>query len=109
MRVAIGIFAWGTVFGLTAAAPVSASDFVAGRAGIERIQAETGTSGPRSGIHPRSDAEHKGAHQPPPDGRRNDEDSDDAGGEAGSGVNPSPDVKEPPGCIYRQEPLGLIV
>ncbi|AGK56248.1 hypothetical protein HYPDE_22808 [Hyphomicrobium denitrificans 1NES1] len=103
-----GVFAWGMVLGLPAVAPALASNFVTGRSGIERVQAEAGTDVPGSRSHRRAKAGHKGAHQPP-DVRRNDEDRDDDGGGGGSDVKPSPDAMEPPGCIYRKEPLGLIV
>ena len=108
MRFALGVFTGGMVLGLAAATPAPASDFDAGRSGIERVQAEAGTSGPGSHVRPRTKAGHKGTQQRP-DARRNDEDRDDIDGEEGPRGNPSPDAAEPPGCIYRQEPLGLIV
>ena len=108
MRLAFGVFACGVVLCLPAAVPALASDFVAGRSGIERVQAEAGTGVPGARTQRRAKAGHKGAHQPP-DTRRDDEGRDEDGGGGGSDAKPSPDAMEPPGCIYRKEPLGLIV
>lgn len=105
MRFVFGIVAWAVVLSLPAAASTSVAGTVAGRSGIERVQAEAGTGVPGSGTERRAKAGPKRHHrQPPPSERRNDDD-----GGAGSNVDPSPDAMEPPGCIYRKEPLELIV
>jgi hypothetical protein len=102
MRFVFGIAAGVTVLSLPAAAPALVSGIVTARSGIERIQVEAGTSVPGSGTERRAKAGPKRHHpQPAPSKRHN-------GDNGGAGPNnPSPD--EPPGCIYRKEPLGLIV
>lgn len=105
MRFAFGIAASAMVLGWPVAASAWMFGTVAGRSGIERVQAEAGMGVPGSGTERRAKAAPKRHHrQQPPSERRNDDD-----GGAGSNVNPSPDAMEPPGCIYRKEPLGLIV
>lgn len=105
MRFVFGIAAGVTVLSLPAAAPALVSGIVTARSGMERIQVEAGTSVPGPGAERRAKAGPKRHHpQPAPSKRHN----GDNGG-AGPNVNPSPDAMEPPGCIYRKEPLGLIV
>ena len=108
MRFAFGIAASAMVLSWPAAASPWVSGTVAGRSGIERVQAEAGTGVPGARTQRRAKAGHKGAHQPP-DTRRDDEGRDEDGGGGGSDAKRSPDAMEPPGCIYRKEPLGLIV
>ena len=105
MRFVFGIAAGVMVLGPTDAASALASGIVTERSGIERVQAEAGTGVPGSGTERRAKAGPKRHHpRPSPSERRN----EDNGG-AGPNVNPPPDAMEPPGCIYRKEPLGLIV
>ena len=106
MRFVFGIAAGVMALGLPVAASALVSGIVTGRSGIERVQAEAGTTGvPGSGTERRAKAGPKRHHPQPSPSKRRNEDNDGAGPD----VNPSPDAMEPPGCIYRKEPLGLIV
>jgi hypothetical protein len=105
MRFVFGIAAGVTVLSLSAAASALVSGIVTGRSGMERVQAEAGTGVPGSGTERRAKAGPKRHHSRPSPSERHNEDN----GGAGPNVNPPPDAMEPPGCIYRKEPLGLIV
>jgi hypothetical protein len=103
MKVAFGAFAWSVALGLAVVVPARASDGLIERSGIERIPVESDTRVPR----PRADPENADGRMHPsqPDAGRDDDRNRGAKPDTGR----SPDAMEPPGCIYRQEPLGLIV
>ena len=79
--------------------PVAQDDPGANRSGIERVQAEPDGDGPRSneGRAPGTEAD----PQPPSgdDGRDGDSDSDAH----------APTPAEPPGCVFEERPLELLV
>lgn len=103
MRFVLGVLAAGAVLGL-AVAPASASEAMDGRAGIVRVQADSGTGDQRD--DPQAEAG-RGEPQPPPSARRNDEDPGD--GSNDEDADPFLGDRDPPGCTYRQGPLDLIV
>lgn len=103
MRFVLGVLTGTLVLGLVTA-PALASGPIEGRAGIVRVQADSGTDG--QGDDPQAEAG-RGGTQSPPGARRNDDDSGDAG--ADEDVDPSPNDRDPPGCTYQQGPLELIV
>lgn len=103
MRFVLGVLVGGAALGL-AVAPASASEAMDGRAGIVRVQADSGTGG--QGDDPQTEAG-RGGPQPPPSARRNDEDPGD--GSNDEDADPFPGDRDPPGCTYRQGPLDLIV
>lgn len=106
MRFAFGVLSGSVVLGLAVAA-AWASDERPTRIGIERVQADSGTD--RSGARPQAGTEDTEGRTPSPETRGHNEDGQDDGGDGGAADRSAPDVREPPGCIYRDEPLGLIV